>query len=600
MTRFRPAIFVAIAVALTAATFLAAPALAWQTAHGAPDNTGTVNVQTARAVKPMATNGALGDIAPGAGPVIAPDGTLYLGNMRGTLMAFGPDGTLAWSRDIGGFQSILTSPAIGTDGSIYVIGSAYVRDNTTNPATQKRITELHKFSPGGGWLWHRPFPGTDLSGAFPGSPNILRMSGGDVVIVPSGGTYAARLTAFSGDSGAVLAHHTVTSRPPAISGGASWEDVMCAVVQIGGACGFSKTLPGPAQQDKLPPQLKIPFPSVAIFAPAADAPLILMSDGFQDLVGFSFSGSAIEERFRVHDEKRYLSSPPLAWPDGHAMINTGGHETSPQVMYAGLGFSTIRAVAPYSQATPSALGNSRHALVHRFGGLTVMSGVTILKQVALPGHSIAAAAVSQNQIFVSTASALHTFDKASLKELGTFSWSNGGLSQPVIGPQGHVYALADDILYVFGPPLAVIGGGVLANPGTLPEIEPVAPQVQPLPQPSGGVLVDRTMPGLQSVPELQQIDPQSLPEIQQDLPSMTYEPPLTAGGNRLFACLELDGDDCGNSQMRGVAENFCRTQGFDRAEDLDVESKRIVAETLDGRFCSKKKCKVFDQIVCRK
>ena len=585
-----PAVLV---IAMTIA--FAAPASAWQTAHGAPDNSGAVNVRTARAATPMATNGALGDIAPGAGPVIAPDGTLYLGNMQGTLMAFRPDGTPAWSRDIGGFQSILTSPAIGSDGSIYVVGSAYVRDHTTSPATQKRITELHKFTAGGGWLWHRPFPGMDISGAFPASPNILPMTGGDVVIVPSGGTYAARVTAFSGDSGAILAHHTVTNRPPAISGGASWEDVMCAIVQIGGACGFSATLPGPAQQDKLPTPLKIPFPSVVIFAPATDAPLILMSDGFQDLVGFSFSGSAFEERFRVHDEKRYLSSAPLAWPDGHAMINTGGYDTSPQVMYAGLGYYTVRAVAPYSQAAPAALGNSRHALVHRAGGLTVMSGVTILNQVALPGHSIAAAAASQNQIFVSTASALHTFDKSSLKPLATFSWSNGGLSQPVIGPQGHVYAIANDTLYVFGPPLDVIGGGVLANPGTLPEIQP-----QPQPDAAGSTIAGGTVVDVQSLPEIGPTTPLTPAVIQEDLPSKTFEPPLTAAGNRLFACLKLDGDDCGNAQMRDVAENFCRTQGFDRAEDLDVESKRVVAETLDGRFCSKKKCRVYERIACRK
>jgi hypothetical protein len=601
VTRFRRTISAGFVGALGAAAILAlaAPALAWQTAHGAPDNTGTVNVRTARAATPIATNAALGDIAPGAGPVIAPDGTLYLGNMQGTLMSFRPDGAPAWTRDIGGFQSILTSPAIGSDGSIYVIGSAFVRDNTTSPATQKRITELHKFTAGGGWLWHRPFPGTDLSGVLPASPNILQLGGSDVVIVPSGGTYAARLTAFSGDSGAILAHHTVTNRPPSISGGASWEDVMCAVVQVGGACGFSTSLPGSPQQDRLPAALKVPFPAVAVYTPADGTPMILMSDGFQDLVGFSFNGNAFEERFRVHDDKRYLSSPPLAWPDGHAMINTGGYETNPQVMYAGLGFSTIRAAASYSQAAPAALGNSRHSLVERFGGLTIMSGVTILRRVALPGHSIAAAAASQNLIFVSTASALHTFDKAKLTLLASFSWSGGGVAQPVIGPQGHVYAIANDILYVFAPPSGLIGG-VLENPGTLPQIEPVAPQVQPLPQPSGGVMVDRTMPGLQSAPQLQQVDPQSLPEIQQDLPSRAFEPPLTASGNRLFACLELDGNDCGNTQMRDVAAAFCQTQGFDRAEDLDVDSRRVTAETLDGRLCSKKKCRVFDQIVCRK
>jgi hypothetical protein len=31
----------------------------------------------------------------------------------------------------------------------------------------------------------------------------------------------------------------------------------------------------------------------------------------------------------------------------------------------------------------------------------------------------------------------------------------------------------------------------------------------------------------------------------------------------------------------------------------DVDSRKVKAETLDGRLCTKKKCKVFDRIVCK-
>jgi outer membrane protein assembly factor BamB len=590
-------------IAMTIA--LAVPASAWQTAHGDPDNTGAVDVRTARAVSPRATVPGLGGIAPGAAPVIAADGTLYLGNARGKLMSFGPDGTPGWSRDIGGFQSILASPAIGSDGAVYVIGAAVVRDHTVSPATTKSVVELHKFTAGGGWLWHRPLPGLDVRTVAIAPPNILRMGGSDVVIVPSGNSDSTFLTAISGDNGAVLAHQLVTRQPPpTVTGGASYEDILCEIVQIGGACGFSLTLPGSPQQDRLPKGLKKPFPAAAVFSPAGGgAPLVHVSDGFHDLVGYSFTGSAFEERFRVHDDQRFLSAAPLGWPDGHAMISIGGFNTPSQVMYAGLGLSTIRAAAPYTDAPPAALGGSRHALVRRGGGVTVMSGVTIVKNVALPGESIAAAAASRGHVFVSTASALHTFDKETMTQLSQFPWSNGGVSQPVIGPRGHVYAIAGDTLYVFAPP-RVVSDGELPGGGTVPVLQSTgAPQ--PLPPPSSGMPADRTMPRLGSSPDIQQVetpavDPQTMPELEQDLPTRTYKPPLTAGGNRLFACLELDGDNCGNSQMREVAENFCQAQGFIRAEDLDVDSRRGVAETLDGRLCSKKKCKVFDQIVCRK
>src|SRR5262245_18125554 len=75
-------------------------ALAWQTAHGKPDNTGSADVSTASAIAPLPGPPQVGGIAPGAGPVIAPNGTVYVVNGRGKLMSFKPDGTPGWTRDI--------------------------------------------------------------------------------------------------------------------------------------------------------------------------------------------------------------------------------------------------------------------------------------------------------------------------------------------------------------------------------------------------------------------------------------------------------------------------------------------------------------------
>jgi len=79
---------------------------------------------------------------------------------------------------------------------------------------------------------------------------------------------------------------------------------------------------------------------------------------------------------------------------------------------------------------------------------------------------------------------------------------------------------------------------------------------------------------------------------------MSQKPPMTANGNRLFACEELDQDDCGKGDYQSIATAFCVKQGFVGAGKIDVDSKKVKAETLDGGFCSKSKCKVFDQIVC--
>jgi hypothetical protein len=77
-----------------------------------------------------------------------------------------------------------------------------------------------------------------------------------------------------------------------------------------------------------------------------------------------------------------------------------------------------------------------------------------------------------------------------------------------------------------------------------------------------------------------------------------YDPPLTANGNRLFACEELDQDDCGKGDHREISLAWCQAQGYAKVSDFDVDSRKVTAETLNGQFCSKNKCKVFDSIAC--
>jgi hypothetical protein len=73
---------------------------------------------------------------------------------------------------------------------------------------------------------------------------------------------------------------------------------------------------------------------------------------------------------------------------------------------------------------------------------------------------------------------------------------------------------------------------------------------------------------------------------------------MTINGNRLFACEELDQDDCGKGDHKDISLAWCQKQGYAKATGYDVDSRKVKAETLDGHFCSKNKCKVFDSIGC--
>ena len=69
----------------------------WQHAHGSSANTGFARVDTAPAAshRPFTY---LGAIAPGANPVVGPNGDVYIGNLQGELRAFHADGAPYWTR----------------------------------------------------------------------------------------------------------------------------------------------------------------------------------------------------------------------------------------------------------------------------------------------------------------------------------------------------------------------------------------------------------------------------------------------------------------------------------------------------------------------
>ena len=81
-----------IAAATCLTLTAAGPAQAWQRPHADGANTGFADVVTIAAERPRTVSG-IGTFAPGSGPVTAPDGTVYLGNKEGQLIALQAGGT---------------------------------------------------------------------------------------------------------------------------------------------------------------------------------------------------------------------------------------------------------------------------------------------------------------------------------------------------------------------------------------------------------------------------------------------------------------------------------------------------------------------------
>jgi hypothetical protein len=449
---------------LSAALMIAAaasPTLAWDHAHGDAGNAGFVDVTTAPAALPIHKISGLGNFAPGAGPVVAADGTTYVGNTNGQLRQILPNGQLGWMRDTPG-DRIIASPAIGADGTIYVVGTRTARDHRGGRDVWRFDATLYRFTSFGAMLSPTRFPehAQQGTGATSAAPVIWRSGADEVVMIPALyrllGGYELRLLAFS-TQGGLLFDQKVTGRGfDAVTGDTDWGDAFCSIVPVclNKMFGLEKTVLLP-NENQLDPAVEPPMPGVGIFySGRGSMPVVVVADNYQYIVGYNFSPmQGFREIFRKHlttDQIR-MSSPVLL-RDGHSAIR-GHWQQQAWVLFGGPAtVNWTEAVIPPSGSTPTLTADGTILMVDRPGGVTVIGTTpnrSVLRKTRLKGESIVPAAASCTHVFVSTADAFVTLDAKATSVVASFDWRGGGLSSPAIGGNGQVYALAGDSLHIF-------------------------------------------------------------------------------------------------------------------------------------------------------
>lgn len=563
----------AIAAALIAFLAEAGGALAWERPHSDGANSGFADVATIAAQRPR-TVPSIGTFAPGSGPVTAADGTVYLGNEEGQLIALQADGTEKWRAAITPGFSIVASPVVGSDGSIYAVGTRTVKNSQVSPPLVRYDSSLYKFTPAGQLSWQTRFPNGFDGPLATAAPNIWKIPGdADVVMVPADypnrltGGYDTNLVAFS-SLGAVLHNINVKTMVQQVTGSSDmplWCATPFTILSCLLGSDFNPSgdnyIEDPAQ--RLPEDLRLPRPGAAIARWGSTIePFILVSNQHQDFVGYSFPGGQFRELLRVHDESRFLTTTPVLQPDGHTLIAATDWDGKGKVVFlgpSGVTWQPINGIVSLAPATR--LTDGRMAVVESNRRLTILNGKAVERQVPLPGQSVVAAAASRNHLFVSTAGSFLTYDPATWQVLAEISWVGGGTVTPVIGPQGHVYGMASNVLFVFPPPTPTSVGPLVANPGV------------------GSVNTD---PGQPAATQSRQ----------------RFDAPTTPAGQRLFACEGLEDGDCGKSASKSVALAFCEGNGFSKVEKFDTEKRKGAAARLDNQLCPDSKCKVFDEITC--
>lgn len=434
--------------------------MAWAHVYGNAANTSFADVATQPAVRDEWRIPGLGHFAPGTGPVIGPDGSVYVGNGDGLLRAFTPAGELRWARDTPG-RRIGASPVVGLDGSIYVVGLfSTARDHRDGEPHFRSDSTLYRFDSGGAMVWARPFPDGVRrewgSGTTTASPNIWRSGNDEVIIVPhrypTYTDHAVHLVAFS-TTGGMLFNHKVTSVHQEITASVDWG---AFIPSFNRWFGIERTVLEP-QFNELPDDATLGMPRVGMYTSGRGDPIVVVADNYENLVGYAFSpGEGFRELFRKHLTRGAIHmSAPVVLRDAHSVIV--GHATDRAWLLFG-GPSVVNwpeLPIPFSGAGPS-VGAAGLLVVGRAGRVSSIATYPerqVVSETPLEAESIAPAASSRTHVLVSTVSELVTLDAAGLNVVAQFRWKEGGLSTPAIGTDGRVYAVAGDTLFCFaGPP----------------------------------------------------------------------------------------------------------------------------------------------------
>ena len=246
------------------------------------------------------------------------------GTREGKVIALHADGSPFWNWQLPTGQTITSSPAVGSDGSAYVIGSSITRDHRGGQSVTIGRGVLYRFTPGGGAppSGMTEFPRHERGPTTIGFPNVWRFGSDEAVIVPALyptiGGYDLHLLAFSPEGGLMADWQEYLSGGDLTSEG-SWE----ALAERLGLGGFEHGMLGPPAAS--------PFPGVAIAAsPQGGTPSIVLVDRyFQKTIAFTFCvgpscspAPGFTERLRTPYAPRVLLSAATILPDLHSVVGT--------------------------------------------------------------------------------------------------------------------------------------------------------------------------------------------------------------------------------------------------------------------------------------
>jgi outer membrane protein assembly factor BamB len=383
-----------------------------------------------------------------AAPVVGPNGTIYVGNVWGELVAVDPDGSEKWRVSLFPGSAILSTPAVDAEDLIWVLG--------VDPAAEDRfLNRLYRISPAGELIGSEAMPGFTTAALTIWEQFFFI----NLVVIDDSGNPSRRLVVLEND-GTEIARvgmggcaRTVCGTPPDIFG-SIWD-------HLGDVWDFIINLPGFDDSG-------LPFPGTRWLDPTivvvdrvggepVSPPVVIGIDDFC-MTAFEFDAPALTKIWTVRlpdddCEDPYPHSSPAAFPNGLVVVGDKRNQVRAFDYLSGEEMWRYDADERI-KATPASFGRQVFVATEKRLHLVDYDGDPIAKSLpyATSDKQMASPALSSDYVYLSTVEGMSTYS-FDVERVSTDHGVSGGYSGVAIGRDGTIYvATPEGQLHAYGRP----------------------------------------------------------------------------------------------------------------------------------------------------
>lgn len=412
----------------------------WPQFHGNGPNHGSLFVASEFALEPKWTVD-VGQVI-FSSLVVGGNGTIYIGDEDGELLAIHPAGFIEWRANL--TEPINSSPAISPTGLIYVVTTRVEEENSFR-------STLHLLTPQGTLIRSTPLPD---NGFTTSSPKIWRSGDKEFIFLYARrGFDTSSLLIFN--RSAILVHQEKMGCLFPVTGSSSIWDWFGDVLSVlwdalyEGGPGISFDPSGPEfhmYEDFgwLDPTLAI-IDNPALTAP--DQPLVILVDKACFMKAYLWNPPGLTElwsqRHTANDAERLLfQSSPAVIKDSHRMV-IGAIDGTVRGYDVLTGAELWETEFPQAvMGTPASLGGLVYVASESHLRALDSADGSIVYSLPLPGKTIASPLLSGSRVYISEDREFLSlsFDLKTRVHLGI--GNNGGLASPAIGSDGTIYTIS--------------------------------------------------------------------------------------------------------------------------------------------------------------